>query len=559
MSQEFDYIVVGAGAAGCALAARLTESGHHSVALLEAGPPDDSMWIHLPLGVGKLLNSDRYAWKFETEPQKALKGKRIYSPRGKVLGGSSSINGMAYIWGDPREFDQWREDGNPGWGFADVHPYFKRLESNSYTADPNRGHSGPVRITDRKIRDRDVLSDSFVAACVEASIPETPDYNSMSYEGVRYLEQTAYRGRRCSAALAYLKPARNRTNLRIVTDALTTRVLWEGRRAVGVEYAHRGEKTSVRARREVLLAAGSIQSPQLLELSGVGNAEIISSLGLPVVAHVPGVGENMIDHIQVRCTYRTNVAITINDVVRSFWHRTRFGIQYLVTRKGLLAGTSSTAHAITRTTDGLDRPDVMVRIYHISGKDRFSRSPDAGIDPFPGFSIGGFKLHPKSRGYVHIASPDPCQPPRINPNYLCDESDQRTAVALLRLIRRIAGQPAMKPYIVEESRPGPQVNNDAALLDYARDCGQTAWHTVGTCRMGAAPGSVVDHRLRVHGVQGLRVIDASIMPTIASSNTMAAAIMIGERGADLVLEDGGGQSPAQILKSETTEAIPCRK
>ncbi len=559
MNHEFDYVVVGAGSAGCALAARLTQSGRYSVALLEAGPPDDSVWIHLPLGVGKLLNNERYAWRFETEPQAALKGKRIYSPRGKVLGGSSSINGMAYIWGDPREFDEWRERGNTGWGFSDVHPYFKRLESNSYTEDPNRGHGGPVRITDRKIRDRDVLSDSFVAACLQASIPETPDYNSMSYEGVRYLEQTAHRGRRCSTAVAYLKSARRRANLSIVTEALTTRVLWEGRRAVGVEYLQQGEKRTVRARREVLLAAGSIQSPQLLELSGVGNAELLASLGIPVVAHLPGVGENMIDHIQVRCTYRTNVPITINDVMRSFWHRMRFGLQYLVTRKGLLAGTSSTAHAITRTGEGLDRPDVMVRIYHISGKDRFSRSPEAGIDPFPGFSIGGFKLHPKSRGYVHVASADPRDPPRINPNYFCDESDQKTAVSLLRLIRRIASQPAMKPYIVEESRPGPQVDDDAALLDYARDCGQTAWHTVGSCRMGAARDSVVDPRLRVHGVQGLRVVDASIMPTIASSNTMAAAIMIGERGADLVLEDAQRPSALETGTPVTPEAVPRHK
>lgn len=553
MSHEFDYVVVGAGAAGCALAARLTESGRHSVALLEAGPADDSIWIHLPLGVGKLLDNDRFAWKFETEPQAELKGRCIYSPRGKVLGGSSSINGMAYIWGDPLEFDAWRDRGNAGWGFSDVHPYFKRLESNAYTDDANRGHSGPVRITDRKVRDRDVLSDAFVAACREASIPETPDYNSMSYEGVRYLEQTAYRGRRCSAAAAYLRPARSRPNLAVLTETLTTRVVWEGRRAVGVEFLQGGEKRIVRARNEVLLAAGSIQSPQLLELSGVGDAERISGFGIPVVVHLPAVGENMIDHIQVRCTYRTNVAITINDVMRSFWHRARFGLQYLLTRKGLLAGTSSTAHAITRTRDSLDRPDVMVRIYHISGKDRFSRSPEAGIDPFPGFSVGGFKLHPLSRGYVHIQSADPRTAPRIDPNYLADASDQQTAVDLLRLIRRIAAQPAMKPYIVEENRPGPAVCDDAALLDYARDCGQTAWHTVGTCRMGSEGNSVVDSRLRVHGVRGLRVIDASIMPTIASSNTMAAAIMIGERGADLVLEDAGGPAEAKLAPAVPSE------
>ena len=536
-TNDFDYIIVGAGAAGCALASRLTQCGRYSVLLLEAGPPDDSFWIHLPLGVGKLLNNSRYAWTFETEQQAELNGRRIYSPRGKVLGGSTSINGMAYIWGDPEEFDRWRASGNPGWGFADVHPYFKRMESNPYTGDPHRGHSGPVMITDRKRRDRDALSDAFVKACLQASIPETPDYNTSSYEGVRYLEQTAHRGRRCSTAVAYLRDARRRVNLNIETEALTTRVLWDGRRAIGVEYLQDGVKRTARARSEVLLAAGAIQSPQVLELSGVGNGELLRQLGIPVVAHVPAVGENMFDHIQLRCTFRTNIPITINDVMRSFWHRMRFGVQYLFTRKGLLAGTSSTAHAIARTSDLLERPDVMVRIYHISGKDRFSRSSEAGLDPYSGFSIGGFKLHPRSHGFVHVRSANPHDAPRIDPRYLADQSDQQTAVGLLRLIRRIAGQPAMQPYIVEETRPGPAVESDSALLEYARDIGQTAWHTVGSCRMGAAGDSVVDARLRVHSLQGLRVIDASIMPSIPSSNTMAASIMIGERGADLVLED----------------------
>ncbi len=543
---EFDYIIVGAGSAGCVLANRLSASGEHRVLLLEAGEDDRWMWIRIPAGIAHILTGERAIWRFATQPDEKVGGRSIFWPRGRALGGSSAVNGMIWVRGDPLELDNWALLGNPGWGSSDILPYLKRMESFAQGDPRYRGHDGPMHIT--RYLDRDPLSQGFIQGAQEAGVPAVEDYNGPRFEGVSYLQYNTRHGWRRHTGDNYLRPAMGRTNLTVETGALAQRVLMEGRRAAGLVYRKGGEAITVRARREVLLCAGAVQSPQLLELSGIGNSEVLQRAGVAVVHHLPGVGENLRDHLHVRLGFETNLNTTLNTILRNPLLKAKMGARWLFLGRGLMSTSSATTMAIARSSPDLPRPDIKMQLHQLSmasshyGGREGARSiaERMGLDPYPGFSIGCYVLRPESQGSVHIRSPEASEPPEIRANYLAAEHDIRTIVAALRMIRRIAAQPALAQYIVRETRPGPEAVNDEALLDHARATGQTSYHPIGTCRMGQDERAVVDAALRVHGIERLRVCDAAIMPTMVASNTNAPSIMIGEKASDLVLADVRG-------------------
>lgn len=534
---DFDFVIVGAGTTGCVLAARLSENVQSRVLLLEAGGHDRHHWLKVPLGIGKIRGDERFHWKFFTEPEESMNGQRVYWPRGRVLGGSGSVNGMIYNRGQPADYDLWRDEGNVGWGFSDLLPYFKKLETFPGGDPAWRGAEGPVFVTDLAT-DPDPLSDAFVAASESAGYPRMRDYNAGANDvGTGYLQLNIRRGLRCSTSVAYLRDAMARDNLRVEVEAIASRVVFSGKQAVGVEFVKGGRTVRAAARRCVILSAGTVQSPQLLELSGIGDAGRLQELGVPVVHHLPGVGENLQDHIQVRVVYECNRPLTLNAVLGHPLRLSRMGLKFLLQRKGLMTTASAKTFTNVKALPESRRADVKIQQYMISGDSRHPGGADLVLDEFWGFSIGHNQMRPESRGSIHARSRDARDPPLIRANYLSHETDSRAHVAAFKISRKIASQQPLARLIVRERRPGSSLQSDDELLAYCAETGHTSYHPVGTCKMGRDPLAVVDARLRVHGVEGVRVMDASIMPTLTSCNTNVPANVIGEKGADLLRED----------------------
>ncbi len=526
----FDYVIVGGGTAGCVLANRLSALPQVRVLLLEAGPADRNPWIHVPGGIFKLINNKAVDWCDQTEPEPGLGGRRMNLPVGRVLGGSSSINGMIYVRGQRQDYDHWAALGNRGWGYEDVLPYFRKSEDQARGADAFHGQGGGLGVSDPRFNFP--IVDAFIEAARQAGLPRNADFNGRVQEGVGPYQLTVRNGRRSSAAVAFLKPARGRDNLQVVTGALVHRILFEGSRAVGVEYSRGDRREQARVAGEVIVSAGAIGSPKLLQLSGLGDPESLRALGIEVQQALPAVGRQLQDHYQARLVYKTRRPITLNDRARTAPRRWLIGADYLLRRRGALTFGASLAGAFARTDSGLATPDVQFHFQPLSVD-----SYDTGLHRFSAFTISVCKLRPASRGSVRLRSADAREDVSILGGYLTAAEDCATMVRGIRLAERIVGQPALAVEVDSRYRPERDFADSAEVLDFARSTGMTIYHPSGSCRMGSsAVDAVVDHDLRVHNVAGLRVADASIMPTLVSGNTYAASLMIGEKAADLILQ-----------------------
>jgi choline dehydrogenase-like flavoprotein len=542
-SDTFDYVIIGAGSAGCVLATRLSKDPRNAVCLLEAGGKDNWIWFHISVGYLFAIGNPRADWMFKTEAEAGLNGRILNYPRGKVLGGCSAINAMIYMRGQREDYDNWRQMGLEGWSWDDVKPIFRQHLDHYLGAGEHHGAGGEWRVEAPRVRWQ--ILDSFIDAAVEAGIPRVSDFNTGSNEGISYFQVNQKNGRRWSAARGFLRPALSRPNLKVETQAHATRILFEGRRAIGVEIRQNGNVRRILARREVVLSAGAIASPQLLQLSGIGNGALLQEHGIPVLHHLPGVGENLQDHLQLRPVYKVSGVRTLNEEYRSLLKKGQMAFEYAFFRKGPLTMAPSQLGAFTRSSPEYATPNLQFHVQPLS-LDKFGEDPH----PFPAFTASVCNVRPTSRGSVRLRSGEAGDSPAIRPNYLSTDEDQRVAVDALRLVRHIVSMPALRKYRPEEYRPGAQLTTDEELLNGARDVGTTIFHPVGTAKMGADndPAAVTDGRLRVRGIEGLRVIDASIMPTITSGNTNSPTLMIADKGAKMILEDQSLDSSA-VLRS----------